>query len=75
MPLCDISDNCPFYNNKLPNGPNTAKNMIDQYCHASYTTCARYLVSIAIGINKVPDDLFPHMFEEAEKILINHKLI
>ena len=61
MKKCSITDECPFFNDQLSK-IQTAKEregMRRKYCGGGNTTCARYIVAEALGLNEVPENLFP----------------
>ncbi len=68
---CPKLEKCPFFNETLKNMPSTANILKKQYCKSDYTKCARYMVSEALGKEKVPLDLYPNDKERAKKIIEN----
>ena len=61
MKKCSIADECPFFNDQLSK-IHTAKEREDmrrKYCGGGNTNCARYIVAEALGLNEVPENLFP----------------
>ena len=61
MKKCSITDECPFFNDQLSK-MHTAKvreEMKRKYCGGGNSTCARYIVAEALGLNEVPGNLFP----------------
>ena len=71
MKKCSITDNCPFFNDQLPKS-HTAKEreaMKLKYCGGGNSSCARYIVAEALGLNEVPGNLFPDDFFKVSVIL------
>ena len=40
-----------------------------KYCQDNYGDCARYMVAINVGREKVPSNMFPNMRDKAEEII------
>jgi len=71
---CECLSECPFFNNKMKNMPRVADVMMDYYCLRQWQSCARHRVFEKLGVDAVPDDLFPNMSEDAEEILSGHRV-
>jgi len=69
MAQCECLAGCPFFNDKMPIESALGKRYKEKYCLDSFSECARYKVKAALGKEKVPINLFPNMFERAEKII------
>ena len=69
MAECEKLNECPFFNDKLANMPTIADMMKEKYCHDEKEECARYMVAIKLGKEKVPADLFPNMKERALSLI------
>ncbi|MFP4496957.1 MAG: hypothetical protein ACLFQV_02000 [Vulcanimicrobiota bacterium] len=67
MAKCFKAENCPFFNDQLKGMPKVAASIKKKYCMGNYKDCARYLVSTK-G-KPVPDDLFPHQKEKAQRLI------
>lgn len=67
MPMCEKTEKCQFFNDRMENMPPTSPAMKESYCATDKTGCARYMVSTA-G-HPVPADLFPDMRDRAMGIL------
>ncbi len=67
MAICEKTEKCQFFNDKMENMPPTSPMMKESFCGTDKESCARYMVSTA-G-HSVPPDLFPHMAERAKGIL------
>ena len=59
MKNCNLIDSCFFYNELIPDMPNTKKYFIDKYCKSDFNRCARYRFAKLHGQDNVPNDLFP----------------
>jgi methyl-accepting chemotaxis protein len=60
---------CPFFNDRMANGPATASLLKEKYCRGDFVNCARFMVLGELGPAGVPEDLFPHQTERARKLL------
>ncbi|UCF06565.1 MAG: hypothetical protein JSV33_05935 [bacterium] len=69
MPECEKLKDCPFFNDRLADMPAMANMLKNRYCHKEKMKCARYMVAISLGKEKVPSDLFPNMHDRAKEIL------
>ena len=71
MKKCSITSECQFFNDQLAK-MRTAKereNMKRKYCGGGNTQCARYMVAEALGLDEVPENLFPDDFFKVSVIL------
>jgi hypothetical protein len=66
MSDCPNIAKCIFFNDKMANRPATAEMMKKSYCKEKFTTCARYIVCVALGGPQVPADLYPNMVDRAK---------
>jgi|GEM_PF-2932753 len=57
MEQCDRLSSCLFFANRLANMPGTSELIKRKYCRGTYWTCARRIVVLAKGADKVPADL------------------
>ena len=72
MADCDFLALCPFFNDKLENMSSAADMMKKLYCKWNYSQCARYMVAVACGKDKVPVDMFPGDNARAQTILTQY---
>ena len=72
MADCESLATCPFFQDKMADKPATAEMYKQQYCRGDNTNCARCMVFLELGKEKVPPDLFPNQIERAEEILIGN---
>jgi hypothetical protein len=56
----------------MKNMPSAADMVKEMYCQWNYKECARYLIFVAFGKEKLPSDLFPGDRVKARVILIQH---
>ena len=70
MAECNCLPGCLFFNNKMENMPSMAQMYKTKYCLTDNSKCARYMVLIKKGKERVPKDLFPNQVEKAKKILV-----
>lgn len=66
---CELTENCPFFNEKIGALPGLVSILKKEYCLLMKTRCARYRVVQAVGRKFVPPDLFPNDAEQAEAII------
>jgi hypothetical protein len=69
MSDCPVLSACPFFAGKLKNMPKTADLLKDRYCRSRHAVCARWVIREGAGPDKVPEDLFPHQADRANKML------
>ncbi len=69
MPACELIEKCLFFNDKMANMPATAMTYKKIFCQDDNSRCARYMVCITKGRDRVPPSLFPNEFERARSIL------
>ena len=69
MPQCECAVSCPFFNDEVPSRSVVTDIMKRRYCLSSKTSCARYLLRVAIGADGVPADLLPNQMERAKRLM------
>jgi hypothetical protein len=69
MAHCEYIDGCLFFHDRLSMMPSTSSKMKTMYCKGDFKMCARYMVLVKLGREKVPGDLYPNDREDAEEIL------
>jgi len=69
MNECPRLSTCPFFNEKMKAKPGTTEMYKSMYCQKDYEKCARYLVFIALGKEKVPANLYPNEVDRAKQII------
>ncbi len=69
MPECALLPTCLFFNEKMKDMPSLANVMKETYCKGDNSNCARYMVFMALGREKVPSVLFPNQVEKAKEII------
>jgi len=69
MAECELVETCPFFNDKMVIDKGLGNVYKDTYCRADRDGCARYTVRKALGKEKVPIDLYPHMMIRAREII------
>ena len=72
MANCEFLEKCSFFNDKMKNMPSTADMVKEMYCQLHYKECARYMIFVALGKEKLPSNLFPNDRVKARVILIQH---
>ena len=61
MKKCAFAERCPFFNDQLLK-MHTARErngLKKKFCGSGSTQCARFMVAEAMGLQEVPDNLFP----------------
>jgi len=66
MADCEGLPRCPFFNDTMHNMPAAANLLQKRLCQGDTTRCARHMVLMAKGREKVPADLAPHQVDRAE---------
>lgn len=69
MKDCELLKGCLFFTDKMPMEYGLGALYKKKYCLGDNTDCARYLVAMALGRDKVPTDLYPNMSDRAKKII------
>lgn len=69
MGECECVSRCTLFDERMADMPATAELFKNRYCRSDHLTCARYVVFKALGLERVPPDLFPNNEERAKKIL------
>jgi len=69
MSNCDFVEHCNFFEIHMSNKPTTASIYKNLFCNLDPKICARYMTAEAVGHDKVPADLFPHMKNKVPVIL------
>jgi hypothetical protein len=61
MKKCAIINGCPFFNDQVPrmHTAGEREDMKRKFCCGGSSQCARYIVAKALGLEKVPANLFP----------------
>jgi hypothetical protein len=74
MTDCPKLPKCPFFSNKLQNMPAVAEMTKASYCRGGhYESCARFIVSRALGSEAVADNLFPDQQDRVAELLNRSK--
>lgn len=70
MSGCPFKDECLSHRNKLNNFPEKFVKLIeDHYCNSNHQKCARYVVGMNLGKEKIPMTLPPNQLSKVKKIL------
>ncbi|RKX83558.1 MAG: hypothetical protein DRP58_08550 [Spirochaetes bacterium] len=65
MQECELIENCEFYNGQLKGNKEQIEAMKEKYCKVNNLNCARYMIFMALGKEKMPNELFPHQKDRA----------
>ena len=69
MPVCQLTENCIFFNEHMPVKSSLLDNYRKYYCGNNFHSCSRYIVKESLGIDYVPIDLFPHQQERVDEVI------
>ncbi len=69
MADCVCLQGCPFFNDKMPDNSGMGAIFKKKYCQGDYDKCARYMIFKALGKNKVPENLYPNMHDQAKAVI------
>jgi hypothetical protein len=70
MAECECLSGCPFFNDKMKEMPALAQMYKTKYCrNGENADCARHMVKVALGKEKVPADLYPNQIDKAKAII------
>ena len=60
---------CSFFSDQMSDMPGMAKLIQAQYCQSDFGSCARFVVSSALGMGAVPANLFPGHLDKARLLV------
>jgi hypothetical protein len=68
---CECLSECLFFNDKMEDMSMSSLASVYKktYCFGDNSTCARHVVLVALGRERVPADMFPNEHDRAEAIL------
>ena len=69
MKECPFLDSCIFFNDTMPDMPNTSELLKRTCCRDPFREHARYRVAQVLGCEKVPGDLFPDEGARADALM------
>lgn len=69
MSDCEFIGACPFFNDKLENKPAEVEALKVKYCRTNNLNCARYMVAMALGKEKMPPNLYPNEKDRAYLVI------
>lgn len=69
MKDCELLQRCPFFNNRLTEMPSMAELFKKKYCKNDWASCARYMIRKQIGIEHMPENLWPNQQSKAEALI------
>jgi hypothetical protein len=69
MPECVNLKGCPFFNDKMSDRDGLGAIYKKKYCLGDNSLCARYMICTKLGKQFVPGDLYPNMYDRAQKII------
>lgn len=66
---CEYLKKCPFFNDMMAQDFAASDMFKRIFCHGDNSSCARYMVAMKLGRDKIPPDLYPNDREMAIKII------
>jgi hypothetical protein len=69
MSECEFLTKCSFFSDQMAKKSIYSDTIKQNYCKTNPSSCARYLVGIKLGIDKVPSDLWPNNMETAKRLV------
>ena len=69
MGECEFINSCPFFNGELEGREADIERLKTEYCQSNSLHCARYIVAIALGREKMPHNLYPDEKDRAYMII------
>jgi len=69
MAECECLPRCVFFNDKMQNMPAAAGLLKKRLCQGDNSHCARHMVLMALGKEKVPADLSPNQVDQAQALI------
>ncbi len=69
MADCECLPKCLFFNDKMHNMPAAANLLKKRLCQGDNSRCARHMVLVALGREKVPPDLSPNQVDRAQILI------
>jgi hypothetical protein len=69
MSECELIVDCTLFTDKMANLPKTTKIIKEKYCQSNFSVCARHMVFLALGKEKIPPDLFPGQVPKAKTLI------
>lgn len=67
--ICEFIDSCLFFNDRMQDMPPTSLVLKKLYCLGNNRNCARFMLKRSLGIESVPETLFPNESKEAQRLL------
>lgn len=69
MGECEFINKCPFFNTISGDETSIIDDLKEKYCRTNNLNCARYMISMAVGAEAVPEDLYPNQKDRAYEII------
>jgi hypothetical protein len=69
MAECEYIQKCPFFNDRLDIKSADIESLKTKYCRNNNLNCARYMVALSLGPEKMPPNLYPHEKERAYEVI------
>lgn len=73
MATCENLPKCPFYQGKMDINTGLGSMYRKKYCEGDKMQCARYQIATQAGPEFVNNNIYPNMFDVADKIIAEHK--
>lgn len=69
MGECEFINTCPFFNDELEGRETDIEKLKNDYCRTNSLHCARYIVAITLGKERMPPNLYPDEKDRAYMII------
>ena len=69
MADCKLLEKCLFFNDKMPGDSAVGELYKTKFCKGDCSNCARFVVAIKLGREKVPTNLYPNMLDRANQLI------
>ncbi|MCP4605036.1 MAG: hypothetical protein GY847_31690 [Proteobacteria bacterium] len=69
MNKCEFLEKCSFFDDEMAGMSSYSEVIKKTYCHGNPYSCARHVVGIQLGFDKVPKNLWPNKIEEAKRLV------
>ena len=69
MAKCELLAGCLFFQGKMQIDSGLGALYSHRYCLGDSSECARYMVAKKCGREKVPENLYPNMYDRAQEII------
>ncbi len=72
MADCELLKGCAFFNDRMPDDHGLGAIYKKKYCLGDAAACARFMIAMSVGRDKVPVNLYPNMHDQARAVIRQH---